>query len=288
MKHLLALRLVLLTLALAACTSQPTATPAATQPVAGAVTDTPGAAGEAPSATPVASLTPPPLPETATAEPPTATPTEAILPTATVPPTPDPNQNVGEVVFEDQLDGSGQWFWSYDDEAATFGVSATEKGVVATAKKSGTWRYSTSNDVVNVGDQQVRLNATLNTCGGGDSYGLMFRGQTEAGTSNYNLYIFEVSCDGAARLSLLKGSNFTALTNWAPFPAIKIGPGEVNDLMVWAGKDELRFYVNEQYLFTVNDATLLAGFYGLFLYDRLNGNMSVTYRNLVAKGVTLP
>ena len=55
--------------------------------------------------------------------------------------------------------------------------------------------------------------------------------------------------------------------------------------MVWAAGSEFRCYVNGQYLFTANDATLTAGFYGIYLYDRTAGGETVTFDTLAAKAV---
>jgi hypothetical protein len=50
----------------------------------------------------------------------------------------------------------------------------------------------------------------------------------------------------------------------------------------------MRFYVNDQYLFSAQDATLAEGFYGFLLYDRTNGNMSASWKGLEARAVQLP
>jgi len=58
--------------------------------------------------------------------------------------------------------------------------------------------------------------------------------------------------------------------------------------MIWMAKDQLHFYVNDKYLFSVTDATYAEGFYGFYLRDRTNGGESVSFVNLVAKEVKLP
>lgn len=275
-------------LALAACTA-PTSEPTP-QPTQAPPTETPVAA--VPTTTEVPSVTPPPAEPAATATPAateteTATATPTVPPTATVPPTPDPNEGVGDVVFEDKLDGTGGWFWTWDDEVASFAVSGEQKMLLATAKRNDSWSYVSSNDVVNVGDQQVRATVRIDACAAEDAYGLMFRGTADATTGAYNMYIFEVNCSGAARLTLLQ-NGLTALTNWVSAPVIKTTAGEENTLMVWMAKDQMRFYVNDEFLFAAQDATLSSGFYGFFLRDRTNSNMRVAFKDLVAKSVSGP
>jgi hypothetical protein len=56
--------------------------------------------------------------------------------------------------------------------------------------------------------------------------------------------------------------------------------------MVWMRGGEFRFYVNDEYLFSAQDTTLTEGFFGLYLYDRTAGGMTVYFEDLVARGVT--
>jgi hypothetical protein len=273
--------LALAALALAACQSRTQPTAAPTQPLpADTAAVTPTNPVILPTVTPLPPHTPTPAPPTATS---------TLLPTATptVPPTPDPNEGVGDVVFADRLDGTGGWFWTFEDDAASFGVSSDEKQLNSTAKQSGTWRFNSSPDTVTVGDQQIRVSVHTNVCAEADEYALLFRGAVDA-DFNYSFYVFKLRCNGTARLELLEGNNVTVLVDWTPSTAIKPGPDTDNTLLVWANKDQMRFYVNDQYLFSAQDATLAEGFYGFFLYDRTNGNMSVSWKGLEARAVKLP
>lgn len=270
-----------------ACNSQPPQPTIAATEALPAATATSGDAEGVATATTAPSVTPPATATATETAPPTATETPAASPTITPPPTPDPNEGVGDVVFEDALDGTGNWYWTFDDDTANFGVSTETKELIATAKQSGSWRYTISNDVVTVGDQQVRVTAKALACAASDEYGLMFRGQADA-EGNYNLYIFDLNCSGAARMLVLQGSELYALSEWQTNPAIKPGAEAENTLMVWMAKDQFRFYVNEAFLFEVQDATLNEGFYGFFLRDNNAGTMSVSFKNLVAKEVTVP
>ncbi len=273
--------LALAALALAACQSrtQPTAVPTQPPPTDTAVVN-PTNPVTVPTVTPLPPHTPTPAPPTATSTPlPTATPT--------VPPTPDPNEGVGDVVYQDNLDGTGGWLWTFDDDAASFGLSPEEKQLNATAKRSGTWRFSSSPDTVKVGDQQIRVSAHTNVCAEADEYALLFRGTVDA-EGIYTFYAFKMRCNGMARLELLQGNNVTVIVDWTSSTAIKPSAGADNTVTVWAHKDQMRFYVNDQYLFSAQDATLAEGFYGFLLYDRTNGNMSVSWKRLEVRAVKLP
>lgn len=229
-----------------------------------------------------------PPPVTPTPAPLTATPTEAATATPTVPPTPDPNEGVGNLVYGDKLDGTSGWSWTFEDDAVKFGVSREQGRLIGVAKRSGTWRFTISDDSVRVGNQQVRVTARTEVCAENDEYALLFRGRVDAATTTYSYYAFKLRCGGAARLERLDGPNTTVLVNWTASPAIRAGAGQENVLMVWANKDEMRFYVNDQHLFSAQDAALTEGFYGFYLQDRTNGNMAVSWQNLEARSVSVP
>ena len=55
---------------------------------------------------------------------------------------------------------------------------------------------------------------------------------------------------------------------------------------MWASGGEYRFYVNDQYLFTAHDTTLSAGSYGIYLYDRTAGGLTVTFDSLAARAIS--
>ncbi len=282
----LTLSLAVAGLALAACGRQATPTPftLVSVPTQALPTETAVAviltdAVTAPTATAQPTTTP---------EAPTVTPTLITPPTATVPPTPDPNEGVGDVVFSDALDGTSNWYWTFEDDAASFGVSGEQKQLNAVAKQSGTWRFTISNDTVKVGNQQIRVSAHTNVCADADEYALLFRGNVEAETNAYSFYVFKLRCDGSARLELMQGNSLITLVDWTASSAIKPGANADNTITVWANKDQMRFYINDQYLFSAQDATLAGGFYGFFLYDRTNANMSVSWKGLEARAVTAP
>lgn len=261
---------------LAACsTTTPETTPAPTQAVvtpAGLPTVT---AIVAPSATVFVPTALPTFTPTPTAEAPTATPA--------VPATPDPNERVGDIIFSDPLDGSAQWFWSFEDDTAKFRASAETGRLDAQAKQSGSWRFTISNDTVKIGDQQIRVTAQTQTCVDRDEYGVMFRMQNVEG--KFSSYVFKLRCNGTARAELLQGANVTPLTEWTTDPAIKTGENAENTLLVWAAQGQMRFYVNDHYLFTAQDTTLNEGFYGFFLYDRTNGTMTMSWKGLEARAI---
>jgi hypothetical protein len=276
------------TLALAACQARGTApSPAASTPAATAtpriivVTATwpayPGPEGAATSAPPTAAPT-----VTAVAPTPASTQAPPTQAPASVPPTPDPNERTGNVIYEDRLDGSSRWMWSFHDDAATFGLEDGHlKGV---ANQSGAyWRFTLGPDSLSNGDQQLSVTAHPVACGPNDEYGLIFRAAEADGL--FDLYAFNLTCGGLARFERISGTHAASVRDWSVSTAIKTGPGADNTLLVWMAGSEFRFYANGQYLFSGHDTSFTTGTYGFYLQDRTQGGLTVTFDDLVAKAV---
>jgi hypothetical protein len=238
-------------------------------PATAAASDTAAPTVAPSSTTALASDTPAPVAATAT-------------PAAS--PTPDPNEAVGDVVYQDKLDGKGGWFWTFSDDVANFGVVNGKLKGVMKAANSG-WRFTISPDTVQLGSQQVSLTAHSVSCGPNDEYGLMLRVKPDASNSGFDGYLFRLRCSGAASFDLVTGIKLTTIVDWTASPAIKAGAPADNTLLIWAAAGDFRFYVNDQYLFSAQDSTLTAGFYGIYVYDRTAGGETVNFDTLVAKAV---
>lgn len=268
-----------LVLGLAACTPTPlTAEPPTVTPPAATATPVP------PSATPVipATLTPAP-PTTTPPPPPTATGTPGTPAAAT----PDPNLGLGSVLWEEDFDGASGWNWTFSDEAATFSLAEGSTGgaLSAVMKRSDLgWRIAGGPDV-RAGDQQISLTVRANLCYPDDEYGVFFRGQLDA-RGRFNGYVFKVNCGGQARIERLLDNGQTVLLEWAPVTALQTGAPAENTLLVWAAQDQLHVFVNDRFVGSATDKTFREGVFGLFLRDRTNGGLSVSYTRLTVREVT--
>lgn len=262
--------------ALAACQVAPATEPPATPTTAPTST-----------AAPVSTPTEAPLPATPTlAAIATATPTPdpTATPTANLPPTPDPNQGVGEVVFEENFTGVSGWNWSYT-EANVVNFTRGNGQLDATMFSSNAfWRISIGPEQ-QLGDQQTRVTVRANLCAANDEAGLLVRGSLTP-NSRFNGYLFKINCSGRARIEKLTNSEPAVLLDWTASPNIATGAPAENTLLVWAVKGELRFYVNDRFVGAVNDTSYAEGILGLYLRDRTQGGLSVSYTNLVVREIT--
>lgn len=248
-------------------------------------TAAPGAATEAP---PAPSPTPI-VPASATPAPPTASPApSATAPTASPPPaapTPDPNLGVGASVYEDRFDGL-RWAWTYQDEIVQFSLGAGQLNAVM-AQPEAFWRIASGPDFARAGDQQVSVSVRTNLCYERDEYGLLFR-NTAGADGKFNGYLFKLTCGGLARVEALSGSVSTVLLDWTAASAIVPGAPADNTLLVWAAGNQMHFYVNGRYLASASDSAYSEGTVGLYLRDRTNGGLSVSFADLAVKAVTPP
>lgn len=279
MKQILStlLPVALLTMLLSACAAFHSTEPAlSVQPTAA-----PAATVAAPSATPVSvtTATATPVPATATAAP---TATEAATP---APATPDPNQNVGKDIYADAFDGRSGWYWTFNDDVASF---AAKDGQLTVETKQGnnTWRYVVRDDL-NEGDQQISVKAGATACPGNDEYGVMFRTGYNPDQS-IRSYIFLLNCAGQARLELLDGTIVHSIVDWTTYAAVRPGAPAENAITLWMSGDQIRAYVNDTYLFTAHDTTLEAGFYGFFAASHSSGGGVFSFKELAVKQVTAP
>lgn len=225
-----------------------------------------------------------PLTSTVTPSPaPSATPTLTPTNTPFVTPTPDPNLNVKDEVYNDQFNGKSGWLWTFKDDVAEFGAVNGE--LRAKANNRG-WRYSLRFDKTFT-DVQMRVIAKVNQCGDTDEYGLAFRGN-EKPKDQYNMYIFKLNCTGSARVEMLEGTssrNSTTLINWQANAAIQKGANAQNTMTIWMAKDQFNFYVNDKYIFSLQNAAYPEGFFGFYINDRSTGSASFTFTNLVLKAI---
>ncbi len=265
---------------LAACQAGPTATP---EPQAPLPTDTAPAEPTAtetvpsPTATPAATTT-------ATATPTaTASPTAAATDTVPAPATPDPNQGVGDVVYTETFDGTQGWGWGFSDDAVAF---TTENGAVKAVTTVGDagWRVTIGPGAAWL-DQQVVLKTDTTACTENDEFGLLYRGALDDQTGILNGYVFKVTCGGRASVEVLRDNQPSVLVEPLDVTVNKTGE---NTLMVWAGRGEMRYYINGVYVTSAQDNTFTSGRLGLYVRDRNGGGMTVSFTDLTVRAVTPP
>lgn len=237
-----------------------------------------GLAGCLPSATPL-----PPLP-TDTPGQPSVTPTPTIVwfpvtPTYTVPPgvtlqpTPttasDPAR--GTLIFADQFDDPQAWSLGRGGGGqAALGVNEL---TLAVQRPSG--YVSSLRRATELGDFYLEITAAPTICRGGDEYGLLLRVGSEQ-----DFYRFSLTCDGQARVDKLFQGGASSPQPLTPNAAIPRGAPSSTRLSVLATGDDLYFYANGEYLFTVRDPSLFSGAIGVFARAAGEDPVTVNFSDL--------
>jgi len=110
----------------------------------------------------------------------------------------------------------------------------------------------------------------------GDRGGIIFR----SGNFHSNFYLFRASQDGSYNLFLYvdnNGSNTESLAQGTS-PAIHRGLNQPNKIAVFARGSNLSFYINQQYVTSVDDTTYKSGSIGVFADDQ-NNPTEVAFNN---------
>lgn len=219
-----------------------------------------------------------PAPAPATAEPsqqPSATivfPTPAASPTLTpVPsltPTLDLRAQLGELIFQDTFADDQGWSLATGPSGT---ASLLPGRLVLSVRRSGAVLQSLS-PAPAVADFYLQAEVRTELCGQADEFGLMFRA-----LPNSDHYRFSLTCDGQARVSRLRGGQEDALAPLTPTAAALPGAPASNRMAVFARGAEMRFLVNEVEVFSLRDATLPSGGFGVAVRSRRSPQATVSF-----------
>lgn len=237
---------------------------------------------------PLAVETPPasptPLPPTTTASPtPTVIwfpPTATFTPFPTNPP-PEPTlearPNLGEMILQDEFPAGAPWSTSQTRSGSAL-LGAGELTIAIQEEKA--YIYSLRQEPV-LGDFYLEITASPAFCQGIDEYGLLVRY-----TSPGDYYRFSVSCDGQVRMDRVYQNQASSPQPWQLSGAVPIGAPSRSRLAVWALGLEMRFFVNDEFQFSVRDPQLPSGQVGVFIRSTGGHLMTVNFTDLLVRQIT--
>lgn len=240
-----------------------------------------GACAPAAAPAPTETATPSPAPSatftstpTVVWFPPTATPTP--LPTLEVTPTPDLKTGVGEVVLRDDFSSGEAWSLGRTSQ----GSAALGKHELTIAiAEPGVYISSVREQPV-LDDFYLEITASPTLCRGTDEYGLLLRA-----SSSRDFYRFSLSCDGQVRLDRLVSGAAASPQPWTLSGSVPPGAPSISRLAVWAKGKEMRFFVNDEYQFTINDPMLTEGSLGVFARSDGDTAVTVSFSDLVVREI---
>jgi hypothetical protein len=200
-----------------------------------------------------------------------ATQTPTPFPTPDFTPTPNYRPNIGELIFEDDFSDPSLWT---TDSSGDGEVTVSGGNIHLSLNARRSYLFSTRTAPI-LGDFYAVVRANARICSGEDEYGLIVR-NTEDGDH----YRFALSCDGRAKVDRYQGGSLSRQTGWVTNRAIpEVVPGNVR-LAVWAQSGQLNFFVNDLYLFSVNDTQFYRGTIGVFAHTSGDGDVSVDFAEL--------
>ncbi|MEK6221995.1 MAG: hypothetical protein N2D54_07075 [Chloroflexota bacterium] len=202
--------------------------------------------------------------------PPTPTPTS--IPTSSPIATPDLRPGVDEIIFED--DFSYAEFWSlFQGENKS---AAIENGHLTLAlSRPDSFLFSLRQRVI-LNNFYTEFTVTPSLCASGDEYGVMVR---VLDTINY--FRLGIDCNGHIGVDrMLKGIFYPILPK--QIFAFSLGSAPVaNRIGIWALGQELRFFLNDQFLFSITDNVFGAGTIGAYVRTGKNTpGISVSFSQL--------
>lgn len=206
--------------------------------------------------------------------PPTATTTP--FPTLEPPPTPDLHPNLGDTLLEEDFSEGNQWSL-VESESATSAITNNHLTLTLRQEKS---YLLTNRSTPFLGNFYAEVTASPQLCRGADEYGLLVRV-----TAANSYYRFSLSCDGRAKVERLVNGVASSMAPWTFHGLIpQFAPSSVR-LGVWASGQEVRFFVDDNFLFTVQDTVFFQGGLGLFVRTSESDAITATFSDLLVREI---
>jgi hypothetical protein len=174
-------------------------------------------------------------------------------------------------VLED--DFSDPSFWTTQDAPGGAVVKVSDGTIHLGLNAGRSYLLPTRNSPV-LDDFYVEITALPSLCGGADEYGLIVR------ANDGDHYRFALSCDGRAKVDRYLGGSLTRQAGWVSDRIVPSVVPASSRLGVWASGGQMRFFINDYYLFSVNDTQIYLGTLGVFAHTSGEGDVSVSFSDL--------
>jgi hypothetical protein len=186
-------------------------------------------------------------------------------------PTANRKPGVGELLFTDVFLSQGSWTLTQKEYGST-AIANQELSIVLS--QSGKSLSSLRMEPI-LDDYYFEITASPSLCRQNDNYGVLLRAE---GESTY--YRFALNCNGMMRLERVKNGYYNILQDWIPSGQVPVGSPVSLKLGIWAYQDELRFFINDYYQFSVSNLTWLSGQIGVFARSESETSLSVSFSDL--------
>lgn len=202
--------------------------------------------------------------------PPTATWTP--FPTLTaLPPTPEQRPGIGELVIEDDFSIDSSWDL-IEKDGGSVRIGKNELTFVISKKR--VYIQSTRHDT-NLVNFYAEITANPIFCQLVDEYGMLLRVN-----SPVDYYRYSISCDGQVRLDRILNGNASSPQSWLASGSIPQGAPSLVRMGVWVVGSEFRFFINDDFQFSIQDGQIPFGTIGLFARSFTDDPFTVNFRDL--------
>jgi hypothetical protein len=183
----------------------------------------------------------------------------------------DTSPIAGELIFQDNFTDPTQW--SLGQTASTSVALGVDELTLA-LDNPGAYLY-TLRQGTEMADFYLEITASPSLCRGPDEYGLLLRV-----SPGLDFYRFSLTCDGQLRLDKYYQGKASSPQPLMYSGAVPPGAPSSSRLGVWASGKELRFYVNGEYQFTINDPSIPGGGLGVFIRSNGDNALTVSFSDL--------
>jgi len=190
--------------------------------------------------------------------------------------TPDYHPNLGEIILSDDFSAPGPWTLG-KTSSGNIALGVNELTIAIAEPKA--YDYSLRQEPI-LGDFYLELTTSPTLCQGEDQYGILLRMASPG-----DFYRYSLSCDGRVRLDRIVQGAATSPQPWTKSGSVPPGAPITSRLGVWARGNEMRFFINDQYQFTVTDPLLQSGNLGVFARSMGETAVTVNFSDLVVRQI---
>lgn len=201
--------------------------------------------------------------------PPTSTPT--VVPTLAITPTVDLKPIIGDLLFSDDFSVATNWMLAQSNISS---VALGKNEITLAISQSKTYLYTLRKEP-QLDNFYLEITASPNLCLGDDEYGILFRF-----TPNQEFYRLGLTCDGQIHLDRYMQNRAAMIYPKSYSGAVPPGAPSLSSIELWASKNQIIVFVNQQYQFTLNDSTIPSGSFGLFARTGTHDAMTVNFSDL--------
>lgn len=200
------------------------------------------------------------------------TPTRTPVPTIVASITPEFRPGIGGTILEDSFNNADHWLTG-NTGRGTISLGEDELSLVLTQPRGYLFSFRDEPTLV---DFYVEITASPSLCAGLDEYGLLVRYN-----SPLDFYRYSLSCNGQTRLDKLVGGTASSPQPWLVSPSVPGSAPSKSKIGVWVSGSEMRFFINDEFQFGVNDRVLTQGMIGVFVRSGGENAVTVSFSDLV-------